>query len=92
MEQLIRTKITFIWGVLTALTITSWLLADGYETADAAIHNKYVSIGLFLIAFFKIRLVIMNFMEIDTAPVTLRILFESWMVIVCTTLIILYCI
>lgn len=81
MRAMLLTKESFIWLVLILLTGISWLVADGYqhETAD---HYLYFTAGLMALAFFKVRLVVMHFMEIGYAPLPLRLLFEAWVIIV----------
>ncbi len=85
----IKTKATLIYLCLVFLTIFSWWLADGYTPENLNTY-KYVSIGLLLVACFKVRLVIMHFMEISTAPLLLRAIFEIWVVVVATVTISLY--
>ena len=46
--------------------------------------------GLLVLAFFKVRLVIMHFMEVATAPLVLRLIFEAWLLIVCCVLLGIY--
>ena len=77
------------WVVLVALTILSWYLSlDLKATIDNA--HKYTTTGIFLLAFFKVRLVIIHFMELGHAPLALRGLFEAWVLVVCSLLIGMY--
>ena len=85
----INTKTTLIYLSLVLLTIFSWWLVDNY-VPDNFNADQYVSVGLLLVAFFKVRLVIMHFMEISTAPFLLRAIFETWVVVVATVTIGLY--
>jgi hypothetical protein len=89
MKSLIVSKVTAIWLVLVVLTGVTWQLADQYATEDHLVY-RYITISLFVLAFFKVRLVIMYFMEIATAPLALRVLFETWVVAVCSVVITLY--
>ncbi|MFT4919060.1 MAG: hypothetical protein ACI8RU_001678 [Zhongshania aliphaticivorans] len=73
---------TAIWAVLALATGLSW-----YMGGDAALNIPAV---LLLIAFFKARLVIMHFMEVNHAPLALRLAGEVWGVVCCTALIVLY--
>ena len=79
MPSVLTEKISIVWLFLAALTGLSWLLADGYEPTDPQAFT-YVAVGLFALAFFKVRLVIMYFMEVLDAPWALRGLFEVWVV------------
>jgi hypothetical protein len=85
----IQSKVTLVWLVLTVLTALSWYLAEDYAVvhADAL---RGVTVALFVVAFFKVRLVVMHFMEIATAPLALRAVFETWCVLVCAVLVALY--
>ena len=89
MKALLNTKVTYIWCLLVLLTIVSWWLGDGYRPDNVALV-KFATIGLFLLAFFKIRLIVMNFMEISTAPIPLRVIFEAYVIVVCTVILCLY--
>jgi Prokaryotic Cytochrome C oxidase subunit IV len=89
MSAIVNTKETYIWIFLALLTLVSWLLGDSY-VADSRQVSIYLTSGLILLAFFKIRLVIMYFMEIANAPLPLRVLFEVWVVAVPVVIISLY--
>ena len=80
MTALLRTPATAIWMVLIVATMTS--LALGTEHGINS-HNL-ASTAILLIAFIKVRLVGLYFMELREAPTVLRGLFEAYCVIVCT--------
>ena len=80
MTALLRTPATAIWMVLIVATMTS--LALGTEHGINS-HNL-ASTAILLIAFIKVRLVGLYFMELRDAPTVLRSLFEAYCVIVCT--------
>lgn len=65
-----------VWLVLLALTVLS------YEFVDGLHEWKYLSAAVLVIAMFKIRLVVMHFMEIKHAPFPLRAVLEAWMLVV----------
>ena len=75
MELLNRTT-SRIWIVLMLATIatTWWLSKDGFAA-------KTATVAIFLIAAFKVRLVLMYFMELRHAPLPLRLLFEAWVLV-----------
>ena len=89
MMSILNDKITYVWLLLAFLTGLSWLLADGYNPADPAAFT-YVAVGLLALAFIKIRLVIMYFMEVRDAPWVLRGIFEVWVVAVFSGTVYLY--
>ena len=65
-----------VWIFLIGLTLASFEFVDG-------MHGwQYVSALVILIAMFKIRLVVMHFMEIKNAPLPLRLILEAWVAIV----------
>lgn len=82
----IRTEI-IVWFFLISLTLASWWLGHNPDHWGAAI----VTSTILVITFFKIRLVILHFMEVKRAPITLRLLFESWCFGVCGVLIYIFC-
>ncbi len=67
--------ITVLWVVLSLATVLSW--AIGVEASTHAL----AAVAILLIAFVKLRLVGIHFMEIGNAPVVLRVLFESYVVV-----------
>lgn len=89
MKTLIHTPVTYVWLILAVLTALSWVLADGIAPDPNAAH-QWVTVALMILAFFKVRLVIMHFMEIATAPIPLRLVFEAWVVVVCAGILGLY--
>jgi hypothetical protein len=66
-----------VWTLLVVATITSWSLGGA-------------TVAVLVVAFVKVRLVGLYFMELRSAPVPLRLLFEGWVVVVCSILIGLY--
>ncbi|MCK9504101.1 MAG: cytochrome C oxidase subunit IV family protein [Porticoccaceae bacterium] len=88
MRDVVGHYTTWIWLLLVALTTMSWEVGDG--GASAGIGTSLVTPLLLLVAFFKVRLVGLHFMELKTAPLPLRILFESWVAAVCGLLLLIY--
>ncbi len=81
--------VTRIWLLLAALTALSWWL--GLDTpSTAAVAPRWLAAGLLILAFFKVRLVILYFMEIRSAPRPIRLVFEAWVIGVCASLIAIY--
>ena len=67
-----------IWALLVAATLGSWTLGGGHGVA------------LIAVAFVKVRLVGLYFMELRAAPVALRVAFEGWVVAAAGILVGLY--
>lgn len=82
MTSLLRTPATAVWLVLVTATAVSWALGSQHGTHD----HELASVIILLIAFIKVRLVGMYFMELREAPNVLRGLFEAYCLIVCALL------
>jgi heme/copper-type cytochrome/quinol oxidase subunit 4 len=82
MTTLLRTPATVVWVLLIVATAVSWALGIQHGLHD----HQLSSVIILLIAFIKVRLVGMYFMELREAPNVLRGLFEAYCVIVCTLL------
>lgn len=65
----------------------SWCLGHGFLIRGL----REAGIAILVIAFVKIRYVILDFMEIRGAPLPMRIGAEIWVVVVSTALVLLYC-
>lgn len=65
--------VTAVWLLLSMATIvTTWILSkDNVATATATVATV-------LIAAWKVRLVLLHFMELNHAPWGVRLLFEGW--------------
>jgi len=69
--------LTKVWALLVAATLLTWSVGGG-------------GMAVLVIAFVKVRLVGLHFMELRAAPLPLRMLFEGWVVVTCCVLIGLY--
>lgn len=79
MVTYLRSPLTIVWGLLTAVTIVSWLTArDG---GSAHVLNATVTVVVLLIAAVKTLLVIWHFMEVKRAPRWLQVTTGSWAII-----------
>ena len=87
MPSLLRRKITLVWLVLILATGLSWQFGHGFGFGDR--HN-YATLAILIIAFIKVRLVFLDFMELRHAPLPLRLAFESWTLVVGGTIIACY--
>lgn len=72
-QSILRDPVTLVWAVLMLATVAStwWLSKD-------AVAPMTGSIAIFLIAGWKVRLVLLWFMELRHAPRPWRIVFELW--------------
>ncbi|GGL10166.1 cytochrome C oxidase subunit IV family protein [Nocardia jinanensis] len=70
----IRDRVTVVWGFLVAATLLSfWLGAEHGISSD----NMRTAVIL-LVAFVKVRLIGLYFMELRDAPMALRGAFETY--------------
>ena len=85
MRDVLFNRLSLVWLILVGVTVLAWEaghgMVDDLDLARAAV------IG---VAFFKVRYVILDFMEIRHAPVAMRMVGELWTVLVCAVLIGLY--
>jgi caa(3)-type oxidase subunit IV len=82
---LLKSRISLVWLVLIAATLISWKVGT-----DHGVHAHLATVIVLLVAFIKVRLVGLYFMELRESPLPLRFIFEGYCVVVCTTLIIMY--
>ncbi|OLM16726.1 hypothetical protein Ae707Ps1_0984 [Pseudonocardia sp. Ae707_Ps1] len=86
MRRLRPARQTIVWVILVIATLATALL--GLE--QAADGSTLVGALVLLIAMVKVRLVGMHFMELDRAPVLLRLAFEGYVVVLAGTLMGIY--
>jgi caa(3)-type oxidase subunit IV len=80
---LLRTPATAVWVVLILATVVTWTLGTNHGFAN----HTLASTVILLIAFIKVRLVGLYFMELRGAPTVLRGLFEAYCAIACTVVV-----
>lgn len=83
---LLRDRISLIWLLLIAATITSSMLGNDHVAGNVTLASTIV----IFVAFVKVRLVGLYFMELRGAPASLRYIFEAYCLVVCTTVIAMY--
>jgi len=82
MKELIQSSATLVWAVLMLATGLSWWLGTRGDSS-AATGASSATIVMMAVAFFKVRLVIMHFMEVKDAPLSLRLVCEGWVAVTC---------
>ncbi|MDQ4420383.1 cytochrome C oxidase subunit IV family protein [Sphingobium sp. DEHP117] len=65
-------RLLIVWAVLVAATLASFVIGE-----DAK-HQAMTTAAILAIAFFKARLVLQEFMEVNTAPILLRVITDAW--------------
>lgn len=85
LSRILSDRQTAVWMALVAATVLTAVV--GIEQ-----HGDSTSVGLLLlaIAFVKIRLVALHFMEIREAPVALRVLVEGYVAVTFVALVAIY--
>jgi hypothetical protein len=86
LPRLLRAKTSIVWLILIAATLTSWWLG----TEHGISNTKLATTLILMVAFVKVRLVVMHFMEVHDAPVPLRLILEVYCVVVCAVLVVMY--
>lgn len=86
MTGLFFTRISVVWLILLAATTVSWFIGLGSGFSD----QKLNSCAIIVVAFIKVRLVMLEFMELRHAPSGLRWLAEAWLIVVCSALVLIY--
>lgn len=76
--NILRERSTLMtWAILAVVTvITTWFLTS--ESLD----YRWALIAIFALSAWKIRLVMTDFIELHDAPMSGRIIFEGWAVVV----------
>lgn len=72
------------WLVLIAATAATWYLGEVGAAGTGAI------VAMLVIAFVKGRLVILDFMELRSAPLLWRLLLEGWLILVSGLILLAY--
>ncbi len=76
---------TVVWAILMAATITTtWLLAKDAVTATIA------TAGTLALTAWKVRLVLLDFVELRQGPWPVRLAFETWSIAVPTMILAFY--
>jgi hypothetical protein len=88
MTSLIRSPLTIVWALLTAVTIVSWLVSRDGGAAHQL--NATVTTVVLLIAAVKAQLVIWHFMEVRRAPVWLKAVTSGWVIVVFAAMLAVY--
>ena len=84
MKPSARVRIPAVWLLLVGATLVSW------ESARGGGEPRWASSAVLLISLLKARLIGLEFMELRTAPLPLRLAFEFWVLAVCAALLGLY--
>lgn len=79
--SVLRQRVTVVWLGLMALTCaTTWGLSQDLFRPAVAVA------GMLIIAAVKVTYVILDFMELRSAPIAVRAAFQAWPVLVAATI------
>jgi Prokaryotic Cytochrome C oxidase subunit IV len=81
--------ITYVWIILSAITIVSWFLGPAH-IAGTVLASVPITVAVLAMAFIKARLIIRYFMEVRTAPVWLKLATDAWLVVLWGALLAIY--
>ena len=80
---------TFIWALLVGLTIFSWLMIET-KLGLTGLETAFFSIVVILISSVKVFFIIFNFMEINQAPIWLKFILGTWLIVITSILLVIY--
>lgn len=86
MRSIFLTRPAFIWSVLVLLTFCS---VGVLQVMGALGLRAPVFVLVLVIAYLKVRIVGLNYMELRSAPRALRFGFEAWLAIVTIAMVVL---
>lgn len=91
MPTLLRTPASLVWLFLVGATVLSWVLGVEQGAGGAgSVSARVVGVAVLAIAFIKLRLVGLYFMELREAPLVLRAIFETYCLVVGSMVVVLF--
>jgi hypothetical protein len=79
-KELINQRATYVFGALVVLTGLGYWLTAGRGAAGLHEAQTIIWAQVIFLACVKVRWVLLDFMELRTAPIKLRLLFEVWVI------------
>jgi hypothetical protein len=85
-------RITFVWLLLLAATAVSWGLGRDRDPGGGIPYHDTRDFGvvILVLAFFKIRLVLLDFLELRRAPLAMRYAGEAWVFALAAVILAIY--
>lgn len=74
MRALLLSRVTAVWAPLVAAPLLSWELGHGLGFNSA----RSAGIAILVVTFIKVRMVMLDFMELRQAPRWMRLAAEAW--------------
>jgi heme/copper-type cytochrome/quinol oxidase subunit 4 len=88
MKELVRQRATVSFTLLLIVTLVSFWLTVGHGGSTLNAGQSVVWTLVVVLAFVKVRWVMLDFMELREAPIKLRVLYEAWGVGVAAALVV----
>jgi Prokaryotic Cytochrome C oxidase subunit IV len=79
-KELINQRATYIFAALVLLSGVGFWLTAGRGAVGLHEPQSIIWAQIIIIACIKVRWIMLDFMELRTAPMRLRLLFELWVV------------
>lgn len=79
-----RRRMIIIWLVMCALTIAA------FAAGETKLPGNLPLVAVIVAALIKVRFVILDFMEVRTAPLQLRLVLEGWVVVLGAVLLVVF--
>lgn len=79
-------RVSIVWTALILATVLSWWSGTDHGIDD----RELASVLVLIVAFIKIRLIGLHFMDLRDAPLGLRGIFEAWCLVVCSGVLTVY--
>ena len=87
MNWVLQNRVARTWSLLVGATSCSFAV---FEATGGQERNLPIAGGLVIaIAFIKVRLIGLDFMELRTCPIWMRIAFELWVITIFSVLVIM---
>jgi hypothetical protein len=80
MSNPFRRTAVIVWAFLCLLSFSSVMVSGGVSHAAAGSLGTLSASMVLVIAFLKVRMVVMHFMEVGHSPLPLRLAFEAWII------------
>jgi heme/copper-type cytochrome/quinol oxidase subunit 4 len=77
-RDLVRQRATVSFALLLIVTLLSYWLTVGHGGSALDEGQSLVWTLVIVLAFIKVRWVLLDFMELRSAPIGLRLLYEAW--------------
>lgn len=89
MAALSRTRLSFAWLALSAITVLSYWIGTRYDHGFAK-PDAVAFLGVIAIAAIKVRVIFREFVDVKHAPAWLKLLTDAWLSLTIGALIAVY--